>query len=244
VASPVAVGARLSGSDAITVVEVTHLFDNEVGAQGYVVPASADASPMQTYPNRDLAGWANANGAVDFRSTAWQVTLEGTRGSPVEVVDIVPMLDGPCREPLAGGLVDDGSEGVTDKVIMHLDIDRPNPTFERVQEGIGDTIEHFFTKNKITLPKGEKNVLILRAASEGRYCQWRYRVDYLADGARHSMTLAAPGGKPFAVTGPLADQAGYAWVVTSPATQSCWGAESDRLAKVDGPTYASRGTCG
>ena len=143
VASPEAVGDRLVGSDAITVVEVTHLFDNEVGAQGYVVPAGADASPMRSYPDRDLAGWANANGAVDF----------------------------------------------------------------------------------------------LRAASEGRYCQWRYRLDYLADGGRHSMTLAAPGGKPFAVTGPLTDQAGYAWVVTSPATQSCWGPESDRLARwTDRPT--------
>jgi len=244
VASAEQVSDALSGESAISVVEVTHLFDNEVGAQGYVVPATVDAAPMRDLTQRDTARWATANGAVDYRTTAWQVTLEGTRSAPVEVVDIVPVLDGPCGAPLRGGLIDDGSEGVTDKVLLHVDIDRPNASFQRVQVGISDPVEHFFATNKITLPRGEQNVLILAATSDGPYCRWRYRIDYLADGARRSTVLSAPGGKPFEVTGPPADRAGYDWVVTSAVDQDCYGGSPDRLAKVDGPTFAARGRCG
>jgi len=243
IASPEAVGDRLSGEEAIAVVEVTHLFNNEVGSQGYVVAATVDPTPMRNPLTRDLGGWASANGAVDYRTTAWQVTLEGTRTTAVEVVDIVPVLDGACREPLRGGLIDDGAEGVTDKIILHVDIDRPEPSFRRVQEGVSDPVDHFFSTNKISLPSGEKNVLVLRASSDGKYCRWRYRVDYLADGVRRSMILAAPGDRPFEVTGPPADPARYEWVVTSPATQECFGGGEENLAKVDGATYASRGTC-
>ena len=253
VAPPEDVGNRLTGEGPIAVLEVTHIYDRTLGAQGYVVPVDADPRPMQQYRTRDVAAWAAATHAVDFLMTAWEVTIEGKRSSPVEVVNIVPVLDRPCEAPLRGGLVQDSNEGVTDKVVMEVEIDEPGATFARIDEADSGTLRNFFASKKITLPPGEKNVLILRAHSKGQYCRWRYRIDYIADGARGSQLLSAPGGAPFEVTGPiegwLSDPAAtYDWVVPSWAERQCWplGGDPDNLPKVAGRIYVTvskSGTC-
>src|SRR6185503_5771400 len=101
----------------IRVVDLAHIDDPFVGGWGYVVPGSVDPTPVLG-PNSDIAGWAKANGGVDVRYTAWEVTLVGTRETPVELVNIAPVLEGQCTPPLTGGLYSSQPQGETDKIVL------------------------------------------------------------------------------------------------------------------------------
>ena len=101
-----------------------------------------------------------------------------------------------------------------------------------------DTGAPFFSTHKITLPKGEKNVVQVRALSAKQHCRWRLELDYLADGRRQTMVISAPGDKPFEVTG-RADDSAYTGFYLSPfdGCRAKDGTETDRL-RITGAEYA------
>jgi hypothetical protein len=202
---------QVLGTDAIRVVDLIHIDDPFTGGWGYVVPGSVDPTPVLAV-NSDAAAWARANGAVDVRYSAWEVTLVGTRETPVELVNIVPVLEGPCAPPLTGGLYSDQPQGESDKIVLNMDVTADRPTVTRLNAD-GGPIQNYFSTKKITLPKGETNVLVLRGMSETMDCRWRYRLDLIADGKRTTFSLSAPGGRPFEATGENDDHSGYDWVV-------------------------------
>jgi hypothetical protein len=212
---------QVLGADAIKVADLTHIDDPFTGGWGYVVPGSADPAPVLAVDS-DLATWARVNGGVDVRYSAWEVTLIGTRETPVEVVNIVPVLEGPCGPPLTGGLYSDQPQGETDKIMLDMDVTAERPTVTRL-DAVGGTVKNYFSTKKITLPKGEANVLVLRGKSETLDCRWRYRLDLIADGKRATFTLSAPGGRPFEATGESSDHSVYDWVVPPAFLAFCHG---------------------
>ena len=56
-------------------------------------------------------------------------------------------------------------------------------------------------KRTVTLAKGETVVVSVRATSAGPTCRWVLEADYVDHGKRKTMTIKAPGDKPFAITG-------------------------------------------
>src|SRR6185503_11042995 len=111
----------------------------------------------------------------------WEVTLVGTRETPVELVNIAPVLEGQCTPPLTGGLYSSQPQGETDKIVLDMDVTAERPTVTRLNAE-GGPVENYFSTKKITLPKGEANVLVLRGMSKELHCRWRYRLDLIADG--------------------------------------------------------------
>lgn len=228
IASPESVAGDFTKRKPIAVLSVEHLFDNAVGAQGYVVDSSVNPAPAQSLrtSHEDVGQWAEENNAVDLAVTAWEVAVEGTRSEPVAITNIVPLLEKPCDEALRGGVIRRGSEGISDNVNLEVDITQPSPNFNRRAAAGQPEVKNFFRHKKITLQKGEKEVLTLRAkAISKKHCRWRYRIDYLADGKKNSMKLSAPDGAPFEVTGPhpgtvFDNEITYDWVVPSPAERS------------------------
>jgi hypothetical protein len=220
----------------VAVVDLARLHDPFVGRWGYVVAGSVDPAPVlgEDAGGSDLAAWAEANAGIDVNISAWELTLEGRRNSPVELVNIVPILEERCGQPLGGGLYSDEPQGETEKILLDIDVSAERPTVTR-SDPEAAPIENFFASKKITLPKGEKNVLVLRGRSDLYHCRWRYRFDLIADGERTTLTLSAPGDRPFEVTGENPNYGVYDWVVP-PAFLAC-GA---RRPKIDGRDFERR----
>jgi len=217
-------GERLAHPRPISIVDIKRVTNPEL-AGDFVVPAGVtdlatldEALAAWRQSGTDPAGVLDRLGAVGVDRATWEITIEGLRSSPVEVVDMRPVLDGPCTEPTGGtALIENPSAGATDKIVLETEVDRPAPAF-----GVRDAeqkLQPFFTTKKITLPLGEKNVVMMAGHSDGRTCRWRVEVEYLADGGRDRMLIALPGDKPFQVTGAV-DPKGYAWVYLDPL-QGC-----------------------
>jgi hypothetical protein len=205
----------------VAVVDLTRLHDPFSGRWGYVVAPSADPTSVldEDAGGLGLAAWAEANAGVDVKISAWELTLEGRQDKAVELVNIV-------------ALYSDQPQGQTDKIVLDIDISAKRPTITR-GDPEGQIIENFFASKKISLPKGEKNVLVLRGMSDVNHCRWRYRFDLVADGERTSITVSAPGDKPFEVTGENPNSRIYDWVVP-PQFRACEG----RRPKITGSEYA------
>lgn len=212
---------RLIGTDAITVVDMTHLDNPFGGRTGYVVAPQVEPPRLVgDTTDETFRRWAEPNHAVDLEISAWEVALRGTRSHPVEIVDIVPVREEPCGPPLAGGLLNDSGQGEADKIVFDADVAADRPTLARVDPSTAEQTPHYFGSRKITLPRDETVTLVLRGVSTAEHCRWRYRIDYLADGERDTLLLSAPGDAPFEVTGLRPTYRDYAWVVP-PAYLQC-----------------------
>jgi hypothetical protein len=128
----------------------------------------------------------------------WEITLEGRRSRTVEVVDIVPVIEGgQCGPPVIGVLYayPMGAGSAEEKIWLGVEVDKRDPKF------IGDGSRPYFDTKKISLPKGEKNNIVVSASTSGPHCRWTIRMDYLADGKPNHLTVTAPDGQPFELVG-------------------------------------------
>lgn len=231
---------ELAGRGPLVVLDLKHVPYPEEGALGYVYPAGADLARLDAA--RPYAGGPYdptvEAGAVDIERSTWEITLVGTRDEAVEAVDLRPVLVEPCRPPLTGIREPNDSQGASEKVILVTHVDRPNPRM-LVEDPEGeDAGAPFFATHKITLPRGEKNVIQVRALSAKQHCRWRLELDYLADGRRQTMVISAPGDKPFEVTG-RANDAAHTWIYLN-SLNGCRakdGTRTDRL-RITGAQYA------
>ncbi|MET7669365.1 hypothetical protein [Micromonospora luteifusca] len=227
---------ELAGRGPLVVLDVKHVPYPDEGALNYVYPANSDLARLDAARPDDPAIEA---GAVDIERSTWEITLVGTRDEAVEAVDLRPVLVEPCRAPLTGIREPNETQGVSEKVVLETHVDQPNPRMLLV-EAPGRTAAGtpFFATNKITLPKGEKNVIQVRARSAKQHCRWRLELDYLADGRRQTVVVSAAGDKPFEVTG-RADDSAYTWVYLNPIYQcrAKDGTKTDRL-RITGAEYA------
>ncbi|MGI5205994.1 hypothetical protein ACQEU6_31025 [Spirillospora sp. CA-108201] len=212
----------VSAGDAIRVVDVHHDLDS---GNPVLVPArkgGGDAlSGGETPPDSLDEEWLAAHGAIDVGSSRWEITIETRRNEDVEIVDVRPvMAGGRCGPAPTGAYIENQAAGGSDKIPLYLVIDgpRPRPVFQRNEDG---RLSPFFVGAKaqrLTLEKGRKETLAIMASigppdefpeKEGPYCRWSVRVDYIAGGGRHQMSITAPGNRLFALTGRLPDVARY-----------------------------------
>ncbi|MEV4719255.1 hypothetical protein AB0J94_18850 [Micromonospora noduli] len=226
---------ELAGRGPLVVLDLKHVPYPDEGALDYVYPADADLSRLDAKRPDDPTVEA---GAVDIERSTWEITLVGTRDEAVEAVDLRPVLVEPCRPPLTGIREPNESQGASEKVVLVTHVDRPNPRMLVEDTGGEDGGAPFFATHKITLPRGEKNVIQVRALSAKQHCRWRLELDYLADGRRQTMVISAPGDKPFEVTG-RADDSAHAWIYLSPFDdcRAKDGTRADRL-RITGAEYA------
>lgn len=220
--TPGEVADSVSGGDAIRVVDVHHDLDS---GNPVLVPArkgGGAALPAGEAPPDSLSEeWLAERGAVDVGSSRWEITIETRRNEAVEIVDVRPvMAGGRCGRAPTGAYIENQAAGGGDKIPLYLVIDgpRPRPVFQRNE---GGRLSPFFVGPKaqrLTLEKGKKETLAIEATIghpdefsgwEGPYCRWSVRVDYIAGGGRHQMSITAPGNRLFALTGRLPDVARY-----------------------------------
>ncbi|MBM0231049.1 hypothetical protein JNW91_03645 [Micromonospora sp. STR1_7] len=226
---------ELAGRGPLVVLDVKHVPYPQEGSLDYVYPAGSDLARLDAARPDDPAVEA---GAVDIERSTWEITLVGTRDEAAEAVDLRPVLVEPCRAPLTGIKEPNESQGESKKVVLVTHVDRPNPRMLVEDRGGDEAGAPFFATHKITLPKGEKNVIQVRALSAKQHCRWRLELDYLADGRRQTMVISAPGDKPFEVTG-RADDSAYTWVYLNPINgcRAKDGSKTDRL-RITGAEYA------
>lgn len=127
----------------------------------------------------------------------WEVTLVGRHSDPVVITDLRPSRTGACTEVLRQGtLVDDVPAGEGKKIELKTAIDAKVPELTSVEDGSA-----YFDDGTVTLAKGETVVISIEATSAGPTCQWVLDADYVDHGGRETMTIKAPGDRPFAITG-------------------------------------------
>ena len=95
-----------------------------------------------------------------------------------------------------GVLVDDTPQGEGQKIELKTAIDDAVPQLISVADGSA-----YFDGGTVTLAKGETVVISIAATSAGPTCEWVLEADYVDHGERESLTIKAPGDRPFAVTG-------------------------------------------
>ncbi|MEU0313706.1 hypothetical protein [Nocardioides sp. NPDC006273] len=146
----------------------------------------------------------------------WEVTLVGRHSDPVVITDLRPERTGPCTGRLEDGvLVDDIPQGESQKIALKTAIDAKVPQLLSVADGSA-----YFDDGAITLAKGETVVISIEATSAGPTCQWVLEADYVDHGERETMTIEAPGDRPFAITGFIEDR----------PYELIWGIECDHRA--------------
>ncbi|KPC80313.1 hypothetical protein [Streptomyces sp. NRRL S-4] len=202
---------RLSPQDAIDVVEV-----RDVKEHGYY--AVRDDPDGKILTQLTQSAWRQDPSFVDVGDAYWMITLQGRAAQQVRITDIVPELVGsPCKANLGGNLVQALSQGVMDVIPLQVAVDSPQPRLKASGKD-GKAAEPFFTgpgAKHITLNQNETEAFIVHATSEKGYCRWRYRVRYEVGGSTAEMTIGAPGGEPFELTGELSDTSDYSHVYFS-----------------------------
>lgn len=220
--TPGEVADSVSAGEAVRVVDLHH--DLEVG-NDVLVPArkgGEDALSARDAPPDSLTEeWLVAHGAVDVGTSRWEITVETRRNEAVEIVDVRPVIEGGrCGPAPSGALIENPTGGAGDKIPLYLVIDgpRPRPVLQRNEDG---RLTPFFVgprAQRLTLEKGRKETLAVVATighpgkpalTRGPYCRWSVRIDYIAGGGRHQMSIRAPGNRLFALTGTLPDIARY-----------------------------------
>ena len=127
----------------------------------------------------------------------WEVTLVGRHSDPVVITDIRPSRTGACTTMIRQGtLVDDVPQGEGKKIELTTAIDAEVPELTSVDDGSA-----YFDDGTVTLAKGETVVISIQATSAGPTCQWVLEADYVDHGKRETMTIKAPGDRPFRITG-------------------------------------------
>ncbi|MBM7437387.1 hypothetical protein [Streptomyces sp. HB132] len=226
---------RLSPQNAIDVVEVRDVKDFGY----YLVRDGADGELLEELSSADW--WQNRK-AVDVEDAYWMITLQGRAAQQVRITDTVPELEGgSCKASLGGSLINAPSQGVMDVIPLELAVDSPQPRLKASTKD-GKAAGPYFTgpgAKHITLNQNETEAFIVHATSEDGYCRWRYRVRYEVGGSTAEMTIGAPGGRPFELTGRLSDTSGYRNVYFPPLACRYQGSNMpDTWYKQTGAEYA------
>lgn len=185
-------------------IEVLDVYLNRTGAE-FVMPNGVSGQALATWDRRSLPAieWLRAHGAVPVDQVRWEITLVGRRTEAVSITDMRPALvGGQCSASLGGALIQrtpvGGPTGIINLVAA---VDSPDHVL-KVRDEKGE-LQPFFAKSNLSLPAGEKNTLAITTTTSGPYCKWTINVEYLTEGGRKRMTITAPGGDPFSVTGKL-----------------------------------------
>lgn len=221
-ASPERIADSVSGAP-IRVIDVRR--DTET--QNYsLLPMKETAEVRRVLTDPAYPRWPGTWHVIDVGESQWEITVATQRRSDVDIVDMTPVIEGGrCGRPPSGILVENPTAGANGKIPLLVVPDSPRPVFQWHDEK--DRLRPFFTGDdpqRITLEKGKPETIDVLASmgrvgtedySDSRYCKWNIKVTYIADGAHREMTISAPGGRPFELTGLLKDLSRYPAVYLS-----------------------------
>lgn len=238
-AEPTALGERWGAPAPIRIVNVRRV---TYDTGDFVFPDGLSDTALAALDRSETGltdAWLEANGGVEVGRASWEIALEGLRTRAVEITNLRTVAARPCDRPVGGTLLENPGAGQSDKIPLDVEVDRPGASFHApaAEDDNGSPLptEPYFRKHKITLPKGETNILVVSAFTARQHCRWTVVAEYIADGRTGEMTITAPGGKPFAVTGRVPAQT-YHSAILSPLRQ-CAGlrhlrVSADRYARV------------
>ncbi|MFI5625305.1 hypothetical protein ACIA03_17700 [Nocardioides sp. NPDC051685] len=167
-----------------------------------LIPDGSRAAPFKDFDHalravNDL-DWQATHEWYAVGNVTWEVTLVGRHSEDVVITDLRPKRSGPCTSILREGTVveDVRQGGGGNKILLQTDLDVSAPTLSSVEDG-----SPYFASRTVTLSKGETVVIPITATSSGPTCRWVLEVDYVDHGKRELMTIKAPGGREFGITG-------------------------------------------
>jgi hypothetical protein len=167
-----------------------------------LIPDGSSAAPfknldhaMSTVNDPD---WQAKHEWYAVGNVTWEVTLVGRHSEDVVITDLRPKRSGPCTSILRQGTVveDKPRGGGGDKIVLRTDVGAPVPTLSSATDG-----SPYFASRTVTLSKGETVVIPIMVTSSGPTCRWVLEADYVDHGKRETMTIKAPGGREFGITG-------------------------------------------
>ncbi|MER6974864.1 hypothetical protein ABT304_27650 [Nocardioides sp. NPDC000445] len=167
-----------------------------------LIPDGASAAPFKSFDQARSAvndlDWQAKHEWYAVENVTWEVTLVGRHSEDVVITDLRPKRSGPCTSILRQGTVveDVPQGGGGDKILLRTDLGAPVPALTSEEDG-----SPYFTSRTVTLSKGETVVIPITATSSGPTCRWVLVVDYVDHGKRETMTIKAPGGREFGITG-------------------------------------------
>ena len=167
-----------------------------------LIPEGASAAPFKNLDQAMKAvndlDWQARHEWYAVENVTWEVTLVGRHSEDVVITDLRPKRSGPCTSILRQGTVveDIRQGGGGDKILLRTDVGAPVPALTSEEDG-----SPYFTSRTVILSKGETVVIPITATSSGPTCRWVLEVDYVDHGKRETMTIKAPGGREFGITG-------------------------------------------
>lgn len=220
--------ADAASGPPIRVVDVGH--STEVGND--IVLPGGDSPGVRQFLTSHNGGspppddWLDKHNAVDVGEAIWSITLETKRRDGVVIEDMLPVIaGGRCGPSRTGSLIENPSAGMSGKILLELVPDTPRPLFQRFDDK-GQIVPFFIGSDakKIVLRRDVPDIVQLRASigsvvpggvPTGPDCRWTIRVTYIAGDTRRQMTITAPRGKPFELTGLSKDRSAYSAVYLS-----------------------------
>ncbi|WP_091643769.1 hypothetical protein [Micromonospora pallida] len=140
-------------------------------------------------------------GGVESGVSTVELELEGNRAKEVRITDIA--IRPRCREPLKAALFDNSPQGSAETVQIGYDLDRDSVFAQesKVVDGapLPQLTGNYFASRKYTLKLGEQVTFRLSTVTRERYCEYTFRVEFIADGNVGSIDIDDQG-RPFQVT--------------------------------------------
>ncbi|OZV81668.1 hypothetical protein CA850_10930 [Micromonospora echinospora] len=173
----------------------------------WVFPGPVSAQTLSDI-NADFAAYEKSTqeimrsyGGVESGVSTVELELEGNRGKEVRITDIA--IRPRCREPLTAALFDNAPQGTAETVQIGYDLDR-DPVFAQESTVVDDDplpqlTGNYFASRKYTLKRDEQVTFRLSAVTREKYCEYTFRVEFIADGNVGSMDVDNQG-RPFQVT--------------------------------------------
>ncbi|SCL28579.1 hypothetical protein GA0074692_2566 [Micromonospora pallida] len=173
----------------------------------WVFPGPVSAQTLRDI-NGDFAAYEKSTqeimrsyGGVESGVSTVELELEGNRAKEVRITDIA--IRPRCREPLKAALFDNSPQGSAETVQIGYDLDRDSVFAQesKVVDGapLPQLTGNYFASRKYTLKLGEQVTFRLSTVTRERYCEYTFRVEFIADGNVGSIDIDDQG-RPFQVT--------------------------------------------
>jgi hypothetical protein len=167
----------------------------------YRVPAELVkemSRPMAATSKNIQSQLRQAAGVVDVGALFIRVILQGNRREPVSVLGISP-ANLRRSVPLNGVLFDIGAQGEASDIQLGFNLDKAFPQALKVDEPDRMTNQPFFKEDTISLPDGQRNILVIQVDTDCYSASFDLSVQYMVGNTSHT-ELITDHGKPFQVS--------------------------------------------
>jgi hypothetical protein len=153
-------------------------------------PTGPAAAALVSTPNADLFSTFRSFEAINQGSSVLQLIFTGESKQEIRILSINPIII-KRTAPWHGDLFEFPLQGITPTVQTNLNLDDNIPIVID-----GKTGQPYFIEKKITLQKGEQEVVIMRVTATQGFVAYTLRVDYLV-GIQQRDVMISDQGQPF-----------------------------------------------